>query len=190
MDDYTTQSNLLQIHYNYFAYGYPFKCQLHKMVKDTTNCFSVFNHFVGLAIKGLIKSNNGINQFRCIQGNFLNLKDRLGWKHQKSLSKEQNTGKKTKFQKNPGNVTENEQQWKKFGFAHSKNAFHTKKDYYIISNTQPSSRMHILVSSFRISFSRCLVYFSNGIYSIQEWAVTTWHGVTRKQDGEGERDIE
>ena len=127
MDDYTTQSNLLQIHYNYFAYGYPFKCQLHKMVKDTTNCFSVFNHFVGLAIKGLIKSNNGINQFRCIQGNFLNLKDRLGWKHQKSLSKEQNTGKKTKFQKNPGNVTENEQQWKKFGFAHSKNAFHTKK---------------------------------------------------------------
>ena len=39
----------------------PFKCQLHKMVKHTqtirrlmpTNCFSVFDHFVGLALKKL-----------------------------------------------------------------------------------------------------------------------------------------
>ena len=39
----------------------PFKCQPHKMVKHTqtvrweqqTNCLSVFEHFVGLALKGL-----------------------------------------------------------------------------------------------------------------------------------------
>ena len=37
-----------------------FKCQSHKMVKQTvkdtqtpTNCLSVFDHFVGLALKGL-----------------------------------------------------------------------------------------------------------------------------------------
>ena len=41
-----------------------FKCQLHKMVKHTkqfvgkllTNCLNVFNHFLGLARKGLSKS--------------------------------------------------------------------------------------------------------------------------------------
>ena len=40
---------------------YPFKRQPHKMVKHTqtscrqkpTNCFSMFDHFVGLALKGL-----------------------------------------------------------------------------------------------------------------------------------------
>ena len=40
---------------------YPFKCQHHKTVKHTqtirrllpTNCLSVFDHFVGLALKGL-----------------------------------------------------------------------------------------------------------------------------------------
>ena len=39
----------------------PFKCQHHKMVKHTqairrqqpTNCLSMFDHFVGLALKGL-----------------------------------------------------------------------------------------------------------------------------------------
>ena len=33
----------------------PFKRQTHKMVKHTltTNCLSVFRHFVGLALKGL-----------------------------------------------------------------------------------------------------------------------------------------
>ena len=37
---------------------YPFKCQPHKMVKHTqncklpTNCLSVFDHFVGFAVKG------------------------------------------------------------------------------------------------------------------------------------------
>ena len=42
---------------------YPFKRQPHKMVKHTqaicqqrlTNCLSVFDHFVGLALKGLKK---------------------------------------------------------------------------------------------------------------------------------------
>ena len=40
--------------------AYPFKRQLHKMVKLKqfvgklpTNCLSVFDHFVGLALKGL-----------------------------------------------------------------------------------------------------------------------------------------
>ena len=42
--------------------SYPFKCQPHKMVKHTqavrqlfpTNCLSVFDHFLGLALKGLM----------------------------------------------------------------------------------------------------------------------------------------
>ena len=33
----------------------PFKRQSHKMVKDTQTCLSVFDHFVKLALKGLIK---------------------------------------------------------------------------------------------------------------------------------------
>ena len=38
----------------------PFKCQPHKMVKHTQmNCLSVFDYFVGLALKGLINKGNG-----------------------------------------------------------------------------------------------------------------------------------
>ena len=33
-------------------YFWPFKNQLHKMVKHLTNCLSVFDHFVGLGLKG------------------------------------------------------------------------------------------------------------------------------------------
>ena len=46
--------------YHIYVY-YPFKCQPHKMVKHTqtircllpANCLSVFDHFVGLALKVL-----------------------------------------------------------------------------------------------------------------------------------------
>ena len=48
-----------------FKHCKPFKCQLHKMVKNTetirrqqsTNCLSAFGHFVELTLKGLEKKN-------------------------------------------------------------------------------------------------------------------------------------
>ena len=56
--------------YNFFCNNFqPFQCQPHKMVKHTqttcrqqpTNCFNVFEHSVGLALKGLIS--RAINPF-------------------------------------------------------------------------------------------------------------------------------
>ena len=56
----TGRVNLPNHHFN-FIYPQPFKQQLHEMVKHTqtirrlwpTNCLSVFDHFMGSALKGL-----------------------------------------------------------------------------------------------------------------------------------------
>ena len=56
-----------------------FKRQFHKMVKLSTNCLSVFEHFVGLALKGLRTFELFFNRFtRFIRLHHINYRNKYG----------------------------------------------------------------------------------------------------------------
>ena len=97
---------------------------------------------------------------------------------------------KHKISKNPWKFHRKWAAIKKIGLCFQQKCFPYDKDYISYQILNPC--LECKFSFFHLGFHSLDVWFifSNGIYSIQDWAVTTEHRVKKKQDGKGKKHIE